>query len=181
MIKPKECAGCPLAKTGAGFVCDKAAKTKPLFAVMFKHPGKMELVDNVPITGYNLRRFQEMLLKPLKIDIEDLLLCNTLRCYPSDGKYPIGKEKVQALKHCRRYDTELRKFKAETIGVTYSPFDLFKNPNIEKFLYSAFAIAKRQAQEGQRILILCGTEAKDLYFPNLHGGMKRWQRSFWKG
>ena len=181
MLKPKECTGCPLEKSGTGFVCDKVAKDKPLFAVMFKHPGKMELVDNVPIAGHSLRSFQHLVLMPLKLNVEDLLLCNVLRCFPPDGKIPPGSEKLKAVLHCRRHGKELRAFGPTHTLITYEPFDLFKNPNIEKFLLGAFKIAKDMAEKGNRVLVLCGEFSKSVYHPNLYGGMKRWQRSFWKG
>ena len=178
MIRPKECQNCVLCKSSTGFVPD-TVPDNTLFAMMLRHPGKNELIAGTPIAGWHLWRFEKMILDPLGIDIKSLLITNTIRCYPHDGKYPTGKEKIQAGKMCTQYAQGLEKFRPDTAMITYSPFDLFRDPNTEIFIYHAFKMAKKLAAEGKRVLVLGGNEAKEFYYPNLHGGMKRWQRSFW--
>lgn len=178
MIRPLTCNNCAIASTSTGFVQD-AVPANPKLALCLKHPGKNELIANEPITGWSMVRFQELILDTFKLTLDDILFINVLRCYPKDGAWPTGKARVLAQGYCNKtYGQALRKFNPTIIGCTYDVFDLFKDPNIEKFILASFRRALELTTAGERVLLLSGKEAKEYFLYELHGGLKKWQRTF---
>ena len=178
MKKPPQCASCPFAAHSTGFVPDQCP-AKPRFAAMLKMPGKEEIVNGVPMSGRAGRYWTHEFLEPLGVEHKDLYLGNVIRCYPNAGEFPVGKERIQAVKVCRQWD-RIAEYKPNVIGVTFNPTTLLRNPQQTKFLRRALTRAKELSDAGYRPLLLMGEEAVEVFAPWLKGTMKKWQGNFWE-
>ncbi len=177
MTKPPECSKCPFAKRSTGFVQD-LCPSKPLFAILLKMPGKDEIVQQEPMVGKAGQYFEKEFLRPLGIARRQVMICNTIRCFPNDTDFPIGQMKKDAIATCRQWDTGIREFKPNVVGITFNPAALLRNPQQTRMVRRAVERALEYAKKGKRPLLLMGEEARDTYAPWLDGPQKRWQGHF---
>ncbi|HOQ47949.1 MAG TPA: uracil-DNA glycosylase family protein [Bryobacteraceae bacterium] len=177
MKKPDECKGCPLMKNSTGF-CGDYYPDEPIMAMVLKMPGKDEVINGEPMTGRAGKFWEKEYLHPLGLRRQDVLIANTIRCFPHGGEFPTGKVRKGALAYCRRWDV-LDKFRPDLWIVTFNPAAILRSPQQGKFFTRALEFARDRAREGYRPVILAGEEAKEVYAPWLDGSMKKWERHYW--
>jgi len=177
MTKPPYCKDCLFVKLSTGFVPDFVGED-PKMAVVLKMPGRDEIISGEPMTGKAGWYWDTNFLEPLGIKRENLIIGNTIRCFPNGGSYPTGKNKTGAWKACEHWCAAILKFQPQVIGVTFNPAALLRNPQQEKMLRRSMEKAWGYALAGERPLLLMGEEAKDLYASNLTGMIKHWQGHF---
>jgi hypothetical protein len=180
MYKPEACFSCPFVKSSTGFVADQTPKLvelslPTLFALIVRTPTKDDLVEGHYLSSRFGKVIEADFLLPLGIRREQLLISAVLRCYPNAGEFPTGKQRADAVKACRRWDTALEAWKPNIWGVTISPSMLRKAPNQAGFIHRALGRAKAYAEAGYRPALLLGEEAKETYMPWLEGNMKKFQ------
>lgn len=100
--KPPQCDGCPLRDIGEGFVPGHGPTSAKL-AIIGEAPGADEAREGVPFVG-GAGRILNALLAQAGIRRSETFVDNVLRCRPPSNKYPVGKARVGAEKHCRQYD-----------------------------------------------------------------------------
>lgn len=180
MLKPDGCSLCPFKGSSTGFVAD----TRPqlvtlslptLFALVTKFPTKDDLVEERFLSSKFGKVIEAEFLLPLGVRREQVLISSVLHCYPHGGKFPTGKEKLDAVRYCRRWDAALEAFRPDVWGVTVDPSDLLATPNQATFLTRSLRRAKEYADAGRRPVLLLGDEAKETWMPWLEGGLKKWQ------
>lgn len=191
--KPEGCRRCPLSLVDTGFVPDEYPPS-PLIAVLLERPGWEEVLEQRPLIGKAGRLWLSRLIKRTGHEREDVLICNTLRCFRQGNVYPTGWERKQGEKCCRQWDHYHRtpedgtlrsgglgKFDPNLIMVTYHPAALLRTPAFYWPTLRAVEVAFEKAREGWRPLLCMGDKAAMLVGKWMEGtgGMKTWQRHWW--
>jgi len=100
MRKPSQCAGCPFAGRGTGFVADKIPRDAKL-VLIFDMPARnsdAEQADEV----WDAKYFQQQFLMTTQLEHRDMGYMHLLRCREPNGAK--GKDLAIAKDHCRRHD-----------------------------------------------------------------------------
>lgn len=199
--KPEYCRRCPLSIVDHGFVPDEYPEN-PRIAVLLERPGGDEVLEQRPLWGKSGQLWMKRLVNACGYSREDVLICNTLRCFNQENKYPTGWLKKQSENLCRHWDSYHRtpedgtlqdggllKFDPNLFIVTYHPAYILRVPAFYWSVLRAVEFAFQKAGEGYRPLLLMGDKAAYLMGPWLEkdergrgsGGLKTWQRHWWEG
>lgn len=100
--KPPGCAGCPLETLGEGFAPGEGP-TDAKLAIYGEALGAEEAAEGRPFVG-GAGRILNALLVQAGISRKEVFIDNVLRCRPPGNKYPTGKQRTLAERHCRQYD-----------------------------------------------------------------------------
>lgn len=195
--KPEQCALCPFATKGAGFVPDwyPDRDKPPQLGLLLNMPSSDDVVEQRPWSGRAGYAWEQKYLKPFGLSLTDVYIGHVVRCQPKDRKwgkpvYPIGTLKRHAEITCRQHDGKcgpdlhkggMKSFDPNMFVVTFHPSDALLVPALSRLIQADIGKAVRRMNEGYRPLVLMGTEAKDLLAPWLKGGIKSWRGSYWKG
>jgi uracil-DNA glycosylase family 4 len=178
MQKNPGCSGCVFAKSSVGF-CPDAVPTSPKLAIVLRMAGKDEVINGQAMSGKAGRWWFSEFFEKVGLRRSDVLIANVLRCFPNSGEFPVGILRKQTITSCRRWDSDLEKFKATHYIVTFSPTALFKAPQQVKLIRRSVELAKQFIDEGKRPILLMGDETREKYAPWLQGQMKKWNRHWW--
>lgn len=199
--KPDGCKKCPLSLVDHGFVPDEMP-LHPKIAVLLERPGQEEVLEQRPLWGKSGKLWMKKLIGACGYGREDVFICNTLRCFNQENKYPTGWLKKQAEGCCRQWDFYHRTpedgrleqgglmgFNPDLFVVTYHPAYVLRTPAFYWPVLRAVEFAFKKAGEGYRPLLLMGDKATFLVAPWLQrdergqgmGGLKTWQRHWWTG
>ena len=120
--KPSDCAGCPLAESGAGFALAtyvdvsldnlltplETLRSQVKLLVQGEALGRNEADKKLAFVGDAGWWVRRNILNNAGVRECEALFDNTLRCWPPRNKkgefYPVGEERRLAEQHCRRYD-----------------------------------------------------------------------------
>ncbi len=106
--KPEGCAGCPLERTGRGFVRPVKEDKKYMLLVQGEAPGSEEIAEGRPFVGQAGKTLRLLVLPFAGVTADQVFFDNTLRCLPPSNAmgeaYPTGESRKRAEQHCRQYD-----------------------------------------------------------------------------
>lgn len=179
MQKPAECSSCPYVKASTGF-CPDWTPPNPKLAIILRAASKDEVITGQMMSGKGGRFWFWEFFEKAGLKREDVLISKVLRCCPNVGVFPIGAQKKQAVEACKRWDDGLKKFDPNVFLVSFSFFDLMKNPAQAKFIRRVIEKARGFIAEGRRPAILMGEEAREKYAPGLQGAGKKWNGHWWE-
>lgn len=176
MKKPEECQLCPGNKICTGFVPD-FSPPNPKIAVVLKMPSREEVTVGQPMVGPTGKYWDSHILRKAGLNRSEVLITNSIRCFPGNH-FPVGQNKLRMYQYCRQWDGAIKTWNPSLIGITYNPTTLVRTPAEQVFVERAFQKAALLAQMGERPLLLCGEEAKEIFAPHLKGPMKKWAGHF---
>lgn len=183
--KPTGCQGCAgyRSRRYLGFVADELNPEAKVL-LLCEAPDRGDVWGDRPLAS-GAGRLLEKLLPPGKTR-RDLTIGSILRCHPQGDFYPTGDQRWEMQDHCRRYHSKaFEAFKPTIVGVTWNPSFVMpvkqKVPQAQPFLAraleSAFMLAE---QHGERPCLCLGDKAFHTLMPHLRGGVKKWQRGWWR-
>ena len=111
--RPMSCEGCPLHTTSTLGFCPDKIPSNAEYLLLAEAPGKNEIAQAEPMVGqagFVLKQWLMPAAIPLKIAYEKgkVGFANVLRCLPKEVQgraYPKGKDKQEAERLCRQYDS----------------------------------------------------------------------------
>jgi len=177
MKQPDTCKLCPGSKICTGFAADYVPPN-PKIAVMLKMPGRDEIIEGTPMVGPAGRLWEQKILHKTGLKRGDILISNAIRCLPNSQSFPTGLNKFKMFHECRKYDGSLTSWDPTVIGITYNPAHLLRTPAEFVFLERATLQAKSLSDAGERPLLLCGDEAREIFASHLKGPLKKWAGHF---
>lgn len=192
---PEACKLCPLNWLGSGFVPDEMPATgKPRIAMMFEFPAGDDIVEGRPLVSRGGQAWLRRLVYALGHRKDEVLICNTLRCRPRQGRYPTGVDQRQAELCCRAHDGTqwggdidvpggLLAFDPNVFLVSYNPGDILDTPSLYRLVRRDVEKAFSLADRDYRPLMLMGKGPAFLVAPWLQGkgGIKAWRGHWWEG
>src|SRR2546428_1404067 len=185
--EPVGCHQCPVAVKPIGFCPDKIV-SGARFAVWAQSPGQSEIVrvPPEPLVGQAGFVLENWIIPRAGLQGYPMSKCNTIRCHPPGDKYPTGKVRRAAEAQCRQYDRltpadfDVTLITLHPAGVMRTKFDPLP------LIIRDFQRAKMILDQGRSVLVLMGTEAMDLWAPNLRHpqkgenfGVTDWRGPFW--
>lgn len=182
--KPSTCDSCSVAKKYQGFCPDKIVSGARL-AVWADSPGISEItrVPPEPLTGQSGFVLENWILPRAGLQGVPYHKCNTIRCHPSGDKYPIGKVRRAAETLCRQYD-QVKPADFDATLITLHPASVMRSKfDPLPLIIRDFQRAKALLDDGQTVMVLMGTEAMDLWAPDLRHPEKgvNYSVSDWRG
>lgn len=198
--KPPGCAQCRFSYVGKGFCADEFPDGAKV-GLLLSFPDNDSILERRPLAAGNsglgafvYRRF----VYPLGRTKEELGVGYVLRCRPPWAKgqpaYPTGSKRTHAEGTCRQFDSReykkgnlvsggIQGFAPDLFLVTYDPYDVLQIPAYVRQFGRDLQKAFKFADEGHRVLVLCGLEAMELVLPFLagKGGVKSWRGHFVSG
>lgn len=190
MARPPQCEGCPLNKTGRGFVLGSGDPCTAKLAIMLEAPGSTELegkptdaelairrrdypdlpdhnlAAGLPAIGPNGKELDMWALAAVQLHRKDVFLDNVLRCLPPKGKsgehYPTGDERRRAEAHCRVYD-RWHLYRPTVSIISLHPAAILRDTTPLPLQIHDFRRALEFASAGERSLVLAGGKAAELW------------------
>lgn len=175
-----------MAQKSFGFCLDSGDPRTAKIAFVLEAPGSTELTWKVdegelarrrelypeleeaslrtgaPVVGRAGAVWEQWLLKAAGIRREDAYIGNTIRCLSpkskDGGRYPIGKERVEAERHCRVYD-RIDLFSPTLAVVVLHPAALLRELTPLDLVVKHLRKAAQFAAAGERVVVLHGGKA----------------------
>lgn len=186
MLKPPQCASCPVAGRSFGFCLDSGDPERARIAFVLEAPGDFEIkfrVDDeeyarrvrlypelsngslrtgAPLVGKAGAAWEHWLLRAAGINRAECYITNTIRCLDvkqKDGsRYPTGKDRVGAEAACRQYD-RMRVFAPDVAVVTLHPASLLRDLTPMDLVVKDLRKAAHFAADGHRPVVCMGGKA----------------------
>ena len=185
--KPAQCHQCPAAVKHIGFCPDKIV-SGARFAVWAQSPGQSEImrVPPEPLVGQAGFVLENWIIPRAGLQGYPMSKCNTIRCHPPGDKYPTGKVRRAAEAQCRQYD-QVTPADFDVTLVTLHPAGVMRTKfDPLPLIIRDFQRAKMLLDQGKSVLVLMGTEAMDLWAPDLRHpqkgsnyGVTDWRGHYW--
>ena len=177
--KPKACASClgsTLSPISTGFVPAEQLTSmgEIKFAIMAEAAGEQEVLAGKPLIGSTGQALADRIFRPLGLRRYDVLWDNLLRCRPYKNDFPIGDKGAKMIAHCRQWDTKIAIFDPNVIILAFHPTFALIHTNQAYSTMNAVQKALRLNAEGYRPLIGMGAHFLSTFFPQLEGGMSKW-------
>ena len=177
--KPKGCAAClgsTLSPISTGFVpAEQLSSTGEVkFAIMAEAAGEQEVLAGRPLIGTTGQAMADRIFRPLRLERYHVLWDNLIRCRPYKNDFPIGDKGAKMVAHCRQWDTKIWTFDPNVIILAFHPTFALIHTNQAYSTMNAVQKALRLHAEGYRPLIGMGAHFLSTFFPQLEGGMSKW-------
>jgi len=188
---------CAYSQVGTAFVADYVPAGAKI-AYIFAHPRRDDVVEQRPLSGPWGALMRQLLITDLGQKVEDVAFVHTLRCMPKrlntrNGPaydYPSGYLQGAAEGNCRQYDNS--SFKDGLLQpkglISWTPTLFLATLDVDSMLeITAFKYVIQQdlkkawkfTEEGERVVVLFGSEVLSIVAGHLKGGSKKWRGHWW--